>query len=84
RIASLKEEMEALTVEIGRATGLSGREREASSDREKVRKAISGAIHRALKAIKNEHQLLHQHLHNSFKIGEFLSYQPEKSTTWII
>lgn len=84
RIASLKEEMEALTVEIGRATGLSGREREASSDREKVRKAISGAIHRALKAIKNEHQLLHQHLHNSLKIGEFLSYQPEKSTTWII
>lgn len=84
RSVSLKEEMEALTVEIGRATGLSGKQRKASSDREKVRQAVSRAVHRALEAIKKEHQPLHQHLNNSLKIGEFLSYQPEKSTSWTI
>lgn len=40
------------------------------------------AIHRALRAIKKEHEPLCQHLHNSLKVGEFLSYQPEQPTSW--
>jgi hypothetical protein len=79
---SLTEEREALNAEVGRATGLRGKNREASSDRERARQAVSAAIHRALRAIKKEHEPLWQHLHNSLKIGEFLSYQPDQPTFW--
>jgi hypothetical protein len=83
RKGSLNEEREALYAEVGRATGLHGKNREASSDRERARQSVSAAIHRALRAIKKEHEPLWQHLHNSLKIGEFLSYQPDQSTAWI-
>jgi len=79
---SLTEEREALYAEVGRATGLHGKNREASSDRERARQAVSAAIHRALRAIKKEHEPLWQHLQNSLKIGEFLSYQPDQPTSW--
>lgn len=79
---SLNEEREALYAEVGRATGLHGKNREASSDRERARQSVSAAIHRALRAIKKEHEPLWQHLQNSLKIGEFLSYQPDQPTSW--
>lgn len=82
RKESLNEERAALYAEVGRATGLHGKNREASSDREKARQAVSAAIHRALRAIKKEHEPLWQHLQNSLKIGEFLSYQPDQPTSW--
>lgn len=78
----LKEEFEAFTAEIGRATGLGGRNRRAADDRERARQAVSVAIHRALNAIKKDHEPLWQHLDNSLKIGEFLSYQPDQPTSW--
>ena len=78
----LNEEREALIKEITRSTGLHGENREASSDRKRARQSVSAAIHRALKAIKKEHEPLWQHLTNSLKIGEFLSYQPDQPTTW--
>jgi len=83
RKEKLHEEREALYAEVGRATGLQGRTREASSDRERARQAVSTAIHRALRAIKKEHEPLWQHLHNSLNIGEFLSYRPDQPTHWI-
>ena len=79
----LNEEREALLAEIGRATGLHGRNREASSARERARQAVSVAIHRALLAIKKEHEPLWQHLDKSLTIAEFLSYQPDQPTSWI-
>ena len=78
----LHEEREFLYAEIGRATGLRGQNRDASSDRERARQSVSVAIHRALRAIKKEHLPLWQHLHNSLKIGEFLCYQPDQVTKW--
>ncbi len=83
RLQLLKESYEAVTTEIGRATGLGGRRRKAADDRERARQAASAAIHRALRAIKKEHETLWQHLQNSLKIGEFLSYQPDQPTSWI-
>ena len=68
--------------ELGGSTGLHGRSREGSNDRERHRQAVSRAIHRALKAIKKEHEPLWQHLNNSLRIGEFLSYQPDQPTSW--
>jgi hypothetical protein len=82
RKESLNEEREFLYAEIGGATGLRGQNRDASSDRERARQAVSVAIHRAFRAIKKEHEPLWQHLHNSLNIGEFLSYQPDQSTFW--
>jgi hypothetical protein len=79
---SLNEEREVLYAEVGRATGLHGKHREASSDRERARQAVSAAIHRALRAIKKEHEPLWQHLTNSLKIGEFLSYRPDHVDPW--
>lgn len=82
RKEKLNEEREVLNEEIARSTGLHGKNREASSDRERARQSVSAAIHRALKAIKKEHEPLWQHLKNALKIGEFLSYQPDQPTSW--
>jgi hypothetical protein len=79
---ALLKDRDDLLSELRRSTGLHGRQREASSDRERRRQAVSKAIHRALKAIKEEHGPLWQHLKKAFKIGEFLSYQPDQPTSW--
>jgi hypothetical protein len=81
-VQKLKEDLHAITEEVGRATGLGGRNRKAADDRERARKTISVGIRRALKAIKKEHEPLWKHLKNSLKIGEYLSYQPDQSTSW--
>jgi len=81
RIESLTEEREALLDEVGRATGLRGT-RDAGSNRERHRQAVSRAIHRALLAIKAEHEALWQHLQNSLTIGEFLAYRPDQTIPW--
>jgi hypothetical protein len=80
----LSEERAALYAEIGSATGLRGKNRKAADDRERHRQAVSVAIHRALRAVKNVHEPLWQHLSNSLKIGEFLSYTPDQSISWTI
>ncbi len=82
RKGQLAEEREALCDEIRSATGLGGKKRTASDDRERHRQAVSRAIHRALRRIKDNHEPLWQHLQNSLKIGEFLSYQPDQPTSW--
>ena len=83
RTQRLKEEFEAITAEIGRATGLGGRSRKAADDLERASQAVSAAIRRALRAIKNEHASLWMYLRNSLKIGEYLSYRPDKPTSWV-
>lgn len=70
-----------LNEEIARFTSLYGKNREVLSDRECARQSVSAAIHRALKAIKKEHEPLWQHLKNALKIEEFLSYQPDQLTS---
>jgi len=81
---ALHEERERLYTEIARAMGLGGKKRKVSSDRKRARQAISAAIHRALQAIKKEHEPLWKHLHNALKIGEVLSYQPDQSLFWTL
>ena len=83
RVQVLTEEQAFLYAEVGRATGLHGSKREAVDERERARQAVSVAIHRALRAIKTEHKPLWQHLHGFLDIGEFLSYRPDRTTSWI-
>jgi hypothetical protein len=84
RAEKLKKDFAVISAEIERATGLRGRLRKACSDRERVRQSVSRAIHRALLAIKKEHEPLWQHLRNSLKIGGSLSYQPGGRTFWTL
>lgn len=78
----LQEEFEFLRAEVARATGLGGRRREAASDIERARQAVSRAIHRALKAIAAEHPALARHLDLSVRIGEVLVYAPGHEMAW--
>lgn len=83
RTEALTKEREFLYTEVAHATGLHGRKRDSNSDRERARQSVSAAIHRALRAIKEEHEVLWCHLHKSLIIGEYSSYQPEKPTSWV-
>lgn len=79
-----QKEYNFLKKEILTATGLGGRIREASSDSERARKSVSVAIRRAFKIIEKEHNALFLHLKNTIRIGEYLSYEPEKEINWTI
>lgn len=81
RIESLKREINILTKEAAHGTGLHGQLRHGG-DGERARQAVSKATNRALKTIKKKHPALWQHLNSSLKIGEYLSYRPEKPISW--
>lgn len=83
RIESLKREINILTKEAARGTGLQGRPRRGG-DGERARQAVSKAVNRALKTINKKHPTLWQHLNSSLKIGEYLSYRPEKPISWAV
>ena len=82
KILLLNEKTELLETELRGAKGLNGRNRAVSNNSERARQAVSKAIHTAMRSIENEHESLWKHLDNSLKIGQFLSYQPEKPTSW--
>lgn len=81
-IAKVQAEMEAFGTEIARATGLGGKKRERT-DAEKVRKAVSMAVTRAIDSIRDEHAGLGQHLQNSISPGLTFRYAPERDPDWL-
>jgi hypothetical protein len=83
-VVEIKEEMETLGKYISKDLGLRGRPRKALDITEKMRKAVSNAIDRAINKIKEEHESLSTHLIKSIKKGKYISYQPEKPTFWDI
>ncbi len=82
QIAKLQLEMDAFGAEIARATGLGGKRRERT-DIEKVRKAVSMAVSRAIDSIRDEHAGLGQHLRNSISAGLAFRYAPERDPGWL-
>lgn len=82
RIAKLEAEMEVFATEIARATGLGGKKRERT-DAEKVRKAVSMAVSRAIDSIRDKHAVLGQHLRNSISPGLTFRYAPERDPGWL-
>lgn len=79
RIERLQSEMDVLGTEIARATGLGGRKRELT-DAEKVRKAVSNAVSRAINSFdEKEYGELVRHLGVSISSGQFFRYDPEQS-----
>jgi len=71
----LSDERKAIIKQLKAATGLSGRSRTFSNDEEKARKAVSGAINDALKAIAKHHAQLARHLDDRIDRGTSCCYK---------
>ena len=80
--ANAREELQFLKSQLSEAFGLGGQPRPVGSPQEKARKAVSKAIHRAIRNIKQENQHLGDHLSNAIYIGAYVSYRPESSIDW--
>ena len=83
RIPVLETELEQLSRELLRASGLGGRARELSSA-EKVRKAVWNAINRAITKIEKHHEPLARHLTRSISTGLTVCYAPDPPIDWLV
>lgn len=82
RKALAREEIDALTREFARATGLGGRARQASSESERARVNVARAISSALQRIRSAHPALGAHLRAAIKTGTFCTYEPQEPVRW--
>ena len=76
RQGRLREEMEFLAAELGRAVGLGGRRRKAASSSEKARVNVKRRLSHAIGKIAEHSPGLGAHLEWAVKTGVFCSYRP--------
>ena len=81
-IEQIEIEMDQLATELASAAGLGGRLRE-QSDVEKVRKAVSMAVSRAIESIGAEHKSLGRHLLAAISPGRVFRYSPPNTIDWL-
>jgi hypothetical protein len=77
RGARAEAELEFISHELSRATGLGGRNRPTSSASERARSAVTRALRRALAAIRAVSDPLGEHLEHSVKTGTYCAYKPD-------
>jgi tetratricopeptide (TPR) repeat protein len=84
RAAQATTEREFLAREIGRAVGLGGRDRRASSDSERARASVTRAIRQAMTRIQEHHPRLGEHLDRTIRTGTTCGYLPDPrmSAAW--
>jgi hypothetical protein len=82
RIPQLQTELHAIGAELARATGLGGRKRERT-DAERMKRAASMAVSRAMKSVEAAHTALGRHLQASIAPGVTFRYDPERETLWL-
>ncbi len=75
-IERAERELEALTAELERAFGLSGRERKAGAASERARSNVQRRVSHAIAQIHAASARLGEHLSASVKTGTFCSYAP--------
>ncbi len=82
----LREEREALLAQLGRATGLAGRERRTGGNSERARIAVRKAIISALARVAEQDPWLARHLHERVRTGHQCRYtsDPDHPITWIL
>jgi hypothetical protein len=80
RVARIEAEIDALTGELVRATGLGGRDRRLPSPSERARVSVTKAIRSAIKAIGRHHPSLEVHLAASVRTGRLCCYAPPGET----
>ncbi|MCP5408346.1 MAG: hypothetical protein H6963_03490 [Chromatiaceae bacterium] len=84
RRAELKSEQEKILRYLADETGLGGRSRKASSNVERIRKAVSNRINDAIQKIGKHHVSLSHHLSTKIQTGTQCRYAPEPPIEWII
>jgi tetratricopeptide (TPR) repeat protein len=77
RMTQLRAEIDVLSDELLRASGLGGRARRAGSVAERARVNVSKRIGIALKRIAAHHEELARYLSQAIKTGTFCSYNPD-------
>ena len=80
--ARARHEIEAITEQLASAYGLSGRPRRAGDRTERLRKAVTNSIRRALDRISAAHPELGRHLTYALRTGVVCTYRPEHPVAW--
>ena len=80
--ARARQEIEVITEQLAAAYGLGGRPRTAGDPAERVRKAVTNQIRRALDRIAAAHPELGRHLTNALRTGFVCTYRPEQPMAW--
>jgi hypothetical protein len=75
-------ERDALTSELTRSVGRSGRPRRLGDDTEKARKTVTARIHRALRILDVHPPALAAHLRDALHTGTTCSYHPAHPIDW--
>jgi hypothetical protein len=81
-VARVRHEIETITEHLAAAYGLGGRPRTAGDPAERVRKAVTNQIRRALDRIRAAHPELGRHLTNALRTGFVCTYHPEHPVAW--
>jgi len=82
--ARARHEIETITEQLAAAYGLGGRPRTAADPAERVRKAVTNQIRRALDRIRSAHPELGRHLTNALRTGFVCAYRPEHPVAWCL
>jgi enamine deaminase RidA (YjgF/YER057c/UK114 family) len=80
--ARARHEVEAISEQLASAYGLGRRPRRAGDPTERLRKAVTNQIRRALDRIDAAHPDLGLHLTNALRTGFVCAYHPEYPVTW--
>jgi FHA domain len=73
----LRVEIEAIGQQLANAVGLGGRDREAGSDAERARVAVTQRIKHTIEQIRRHDAALGHHLGAAVQTGRFCSYRPD-------
>lgn len=79
RATTARHELEALTEELARSTGLGGRDRFAASAAERARISVTKALRASIRRIERDSPTLGKHLKASVRTGVYCCYAPEDS-----
>ena len=82
RVEKLETEMEHLTDELAKATGLRGSPRQ-KYDADKARRSVSEAVRRDVARIAKQHDALARHLTTFISSGLTFRYAPEHAVDWL-
>jgi hypothetical protein len=82
RAERVRAEIDVISRALSAAYGLGGRTRTAGNPAERVRKAVTNQIRRALERIRAAHPALGRHLANGLRTGFVCAYRPEHPIDW--
>ncbi len=82
RVEKLETEMEQLTDELAKATGLRGNPRQ-KFDADRVRKSVSMAVSRDIDKITDKHEALGHHLTATISSGLTFRYASDRKMDWL-